>query len=65
MDLQEADELCSLIQVYVTSVEASSSYCCKHFWHNYPIPTGKKRICVTICSPIKMAVTFKSSQMCY
>jgi len=43
MDLQEADELCSLIQVYVTYVEASSSYCCKHFWHNYPIPTGNKK----------------------
>lgn len=59
MDLQEADELCSLIQVYVTYVEASSSYCCKHFWHNYPISTGNKRICVTICSPIKMAIAFK------
>jgi hypothetical protein len=65
MDLQEADELCSLIRVYVTYIDASSFYCCRHFWHKYAIPTGNKRICVTICSPIKMAITFKSSQVCY
>jgi hypothetical protein len=34
MDLQEADELRFLFQVYVTSVEASSAFCSEHFYHD-------------------------------
>jgi hypothetical protein len=47
MDLQEADELCSLFKVYMIYVEASS--CCnENFWHEYPIRIGNNRICVIL-----------------
>jgi hypothetical protein len=44
MDLQEADELRSLFQVYVIYVDVNSSCCNEHFWHEYPIRVGNNRI---------------------
>ena len=48
MDLQDADKLCSLFQVYVIYVGVSYSCCSEHFWHDYPIHIGNNRI---MCNP--------------
>jgi len=47
--LYTADELHSLLQIYVIYAEASSSCCGEHFWHdNYPINRGNNKI---LCNP--------------
>jgi hypothetical protein len=45
--VQEADDLHSLFQVYVIYVEANSSFCNEHSWHEYPILIGNNR---TLCN---------------